>query len=56
VFKRYLIHVAAAALAILGFPVASQNPATAATPQHHDQAPSFYRRVPRTKKWRSLML
>jgi glyoxylase-like metal-dependent hydrolase (beta-lactamase superfamily II) len=40
-FRGNSIRLAAALLALAS--VASQNPATAAAPQHHDQVPGFYR-------------
>src|SRR5260370_32982051 len=43
VLKRNSMSFAAALLAALGSFVAGPNAALAAAPQHHDQAPGFYR-------------
>src|SRR5258706_12780292 len=43
VFKRNSMRLADALLAVLAILVAYPNAALAATPQHHDQAPGFYR-------------
>src|SRR5256712_4224934 len=43
VLKRGSVRFAAALLMALAGPVAGPNAALAAAPQHHDQAPGFYR-------------